>query len=110
MIKSNQEGYVNFLGVAIAVAIGVLLTPLIVGVIEGTRMWQDVVLMVAGFVFAPALIISIVKKTKYPIGTSLPTAIALTAFVVCYITLGLYLAAISTGLATLCWFILVSRR
>ena len=73
-------------------------------------MWQDIVLMVAGFVFAPALVISIVRKVKYPLLTSLPTASALTAFVACYITLGLYLAAISTGLTTLCWYILVFRR
>jgi len=73
-------------------------------------MWQDIVLMVAGFAFAPSLMVSIVRRSKYPLLTSLPTAIALTAFVVCYVTLGLYLAAISTGLAMICWYVLAVRR
>jgi len=72
--------------------------------------WQDFVLMIAGFVFAPSLVFSIVKKVHFPILTSLPTALALTAIVVCYITLGLYLAATSTGLTALCWYILVKNR
>lgn len=75
-----------------------------------TPVWQDTVLMVAGFVFVPALIVSIVRKAKYPLATSLLTAIALTIIVVCYITLGLYLAAWSTGLTTVCWLILALRR
>lgn len=72
--------------------------------------WQDIVLMAAGFVFAPALFVSIVRKVKYPLATSLPTAIALTIFVVCYATLDLFLAAWSTGLTAACWYILVIRR
>jgi len=72
--------------------------------------WQDIALMVGGFIFAPSLIVSIKKRSKYPIGTSLPTAIALTAFVACYVTLGLYLAAISTGLTAICWYILVRNK
>jgi len=66
--------------------------------------------MIAGFVFVPALIVSIVKRTKYPILTSLPTALALTAILVCYITSGFYLGATSTGLTTVCWYILAVRR
>jgi hypothetical protein len=75
-----------------------------------SHIWQDIVLMIAGFIFAPALVVSIIKKTKYPLLTTLPTAIALTACVICYITLGLHLAAISTGLTTVCWYILAARR
>jgi len=73
-------------------------------------MWQDTVLMIAGFAFAPSLVVSIVRGAKYPLLTSLPTAIALTGFVVCYVTLGLYLAALSTGLAAVCWYVLACRR
>lgn len=40
--------------------------------------WQDIAMMIAGFVFTPALLVSIKKKTSYPLGTSLPTALALT--------------------------------
>ena len=68
--------------------------------------WQDIVLMIGGFIFAPSLVISIINHTIIPIGTSLPTALALTAFVVCYITLKLRLAAFGTILTTICWYIL----
>ena len=72
--------------------------------------WQDIVFMIGGLVFAPALLVSIIKTAKYPLATTLPTAISLAAFVVCYITLGLYLAAISTGLTAICWLVLAIRR
>lgn len=72
--------------------------------------WQDVALMIGGFIFAPALIVSIIKKVKLPLITTIPTALVLTMFVICYITLGLHLAAISTTLTAICWFILFFRR
>ena len=72
--------------------------------------WQDVALMITGFVFAPALIVSIAKKAKYPLLTSLPTALALTVSTFTMVTLNLHLAAFSTGLTTICWCILVFRR
>lgn len=68
--------------------------------------WQDYVLMIGGFIFAPSLIVSIVKGTEIPLMTSLPTAIVLTAFVICYISLKLRLAAFATALTALCWYIL----
>ena len=71
------------------------------------HIWQDIVLMVGGFIFAPSLVFSILGHAEIPITTSLPTAIVLTAFVVCYLTLELRLAAISTSLTALCWYILV---
>ena len=42
--------------------------------------WQDIVLMVGGFIFAPSLVFSIVGGADIPIATSLPTALVLTAF------------------------------
>ena len=69
--------------------------------------WQDVVLMIGGFIFAPSLIVSIIEGAKIPILTSIPTAIVLTVFVVCYITLKLRLAALATSLTALCWYIIV---
>ena len=68
--------------------------------------WQDIILMIGGFIFAPSLVISIIQNTHIPIMTSLPTAIVLTAFVGCYLTLKLKLAAIATSLTAVCWFIL----
>ena len=68
--------------------------------------WQDVVLMIGGFIFAPSLVVSIIQETNIPIMTSLPTALVLTVFVGCYITLKLRLAAFATSLTALCWYIL----
>jgi len=72
--------------------------------------WQDLVFMVGGFIFAPALVVSIIKGTKMPATTSLPTAIVLTAYLVCYISLDFWLACISGTLTALCWYILFFRR
>ena len=72
--------------------------------------WQDVVLMIGSFLFAPPLIISVIKKVKYPLYTSLTTAIILSVFVVCYATLNLTLAAISTGIVASCWYLLAIKR
>jgi len=69
--------------------------------------WQDIVFMVGGFIFAPSLIFSIIERADIPLMTSLPTAIVLTAFVVCYATLKLRLAAFATALTAICWYILV---
>jgi len=66
--------------------------------------------MIAGLVFAPALVVSIVRRVRYPLLTSLPTALALTGFVVCYASLGLFLAAVSASLAAVCWYVLAVRR
>jgi len=72
--------------------------------------WQDIVVAVAGLVFAPSLAVSIVKKAKYPLLTSLPTAIALTGITVVYFSYNLYLSVVTTSLTALCWFILALRR
>ena len=72
--------------------------------------WQDVAMMAAGFAFAPALFVSIIKKKSYPLGTTIPTAIALTVLTVCVATLGLKLAAIADGLTAIFWYILIFRR
>ena len=69
-------------------------------------LWQDVVFMIGGFIFAPSLIVSIVKGAVYPIGTSLPTALVLTAFIFCQWTLGLKLTALTTTMTAICWYIL----
>ena len=62
-------------------------------------MWQDWVLMVGGFAFSIALVPSILSKDSKPSKlTSLGTFCALFAFSICYITLGLIMATISTVL------------
>ena len=68
--------------------------------------WQDLMFMIGGFIFAPSLWFSIRGKEKPPIKTSLPTALVLTVFVACYITMSFWMAMVSTTLTALCWYIL----
>ena len=69
--------------------------------------WQDIVLMIGGFVFAPSLVFTIMARTDVPLLTSLPTAIVLLIFAFCMWTLKLRLAAIANLLTSICWFIIV---
>lgn len=68
--------------------------------------WQDIVFMVGGFLFMWALWPSVFGKDKPPASTSLRTGLVLAAFCLCYATLGLWLAFISTLGTTAMWFIL----
>lgn len=72
--------------------------------------WQDLVFMIGGFIFAPSLIFMIRAKGKPPVATSLPTAIVLTGFLVNYATMHFWLAFISTGLTALAWWVLFAQR
>jgi hypothetical protein len=72
--------------------------------------WQDYVLMVGGFIFAPSLIVSIVTGVAIPLATSLTTAIVLTSFVACYLSLKLRLAALATSLTAICWYVIAVMR
>jgi len=72
--------------------------------------WQDLVFMIGGFIFAPSLVFTILGKDKPPIKTSLPTAIVLTVYLVCYISMHFWLALGSTILTAACWYILVYQK
>ena len=72
--------------------------------------WQDIVFTVGSFIFTIALIPAIKSKDKPPIKTSLTTSLVLFAFVVCYVSLGFYVSAISGGLTAICWFILFLQK
>lgn len=69
--------------------------------------WQDIVMMSAGFVFAPSLIASIASGANIPLATSLPTVLALLAITVSTASLRLYLTTIANVLTAICWLILV---
>lgn len=69
--------------------------------------WQDNVLMIGGFVFAPSLIFTIIARTDVPLLTSLPTAIVLFAFMVCMWTLNMRRAAFANLITAICWSIIV---
>ena len=70
----------------------------------------DMVFMVGGFVLAVSLFLSVRRGVRMPTATTLPTAVVLTAFAVCFALLGLYLAVLSTTLTAVCWYILYFRR
>ncbi len=68
--------------------------------------WQDVVLAVGGFGFSVALLPSLFGKDKPAKSSCVATGSILAVFVVCYATLGLWAAAVSTFLTCVCWAIL----
>ena len=72
--------------------------------------WQDVVLMIGGFVFSIALIPSIRGKQKPAKSSCLLTGSALTVYSIVYFTLGLWLACVSGVLTALAWWILLFQR
>ena len=72
--------------------------------------WQDLVFMLGGFIFAPSLLFTIRSKDKPSIKTSLPTALVLTSYLVCYATMHFWLALISTALTAACWYVLFYQK
>lgn len=70
------------------------------------RPWQDWVLTIGGFIFAPSLVFSIADGVIMPISTSLPTALVLTAYLTVYVSLRLWMSLFATSLTALCWYIL----
>ena len=69
--------------------------------------WQDIVFMVGGFIFAPSLVASIINKVHMPLATTLPTAIVLSVFLICYASMKFWLAFTSIILTAICWYILI---
>lgn len=73
--------------------------------------WQDAAFMAGGFIFAPSLVFSALQREgKPPLKTSLPTAIVLSVYLVCYSTMGFWLAFVSTALTAVMWYILSWQR
>lgn len=72
--------------------------------------WQDVVIMVACFSFALALIPSIRGQNKPARSTCAMTIVALTAVAVCFGTLRLYLALASEIVGITAWGILLFQK
>lgn len=74
-------------------------------------MWQDIFLMLVGFALTLTLVPTVLsKKTKPHKMTCLFQAVFLAGIAVTYMTLGLVLAAISAGLNTGAWGILLFQR
>jgi len=72
--------------------------------------WQDQVIALGAGVFIIALIPAIISTNKPPASTSLITAIVLTTYVCCFLTLGLIVSAIFSGGTAICWWILFFQK
>ena len=73
-------------------------------------LWQDVVIMIACFGFAIALIPSIRGKQKPAKSSCLLTFVLLTAIAISFITLGLWLSFIAELTSIIAWGILLFQR
>lgn len=73
-------------------------------------LWQDILIMVGGFVFVIALLPSVFSKGKPAKSTCFMTAAVLSSYVGAFVTLGLFLSAFSTGLTALTWWVLLFQR
>ncbi len=72
--------------------------------------WQDIVLAAGSFVFAVALIPTVLSKEKPPLSTSLLTGITLLVFAVVYATLSLWLSFFSTCITAALWLTIAAQR
>lgn len=72
--------------------------------------WQDILMMVGGFILSIALLPSVLGKDKPAKSSCLITGGILASYVVAMATLGLYLSASATALTTTMWFILLFQR
>ena len=72
--------------------------------------WQDIVIMIACFGFAIALIPSIIGKRKPERSSCAITIILLAAIAICFATLGLWLSMVSEITAIIAWGILLFQR
>jgi len=72
--------------------------------------WQDYVLAIGNWLFAIALIPTIIGKDKPAFSTSIMTSVILTIFAFCYFSLGLKWGAMAMGFGALAWWILTIQR
>lgn len=72
--------------------------------------WQDIVLSVGSWIFTIALIPSVLSKDKPALSTSLMTGTVLAVYVIVYITLSLWMAAVSTFLVAAMWYTLAVQK
>ena len=71
--------------------------------------WQDVVFTLGSFVFIAALIGMARAAVPPPFYSSLSTALVLATFAVCYATLGLPMAFVTTAISSLLWLTLAFK-
>jgi hypothetical protein len=72
--------------------------------------WQDIVLGIGSFIFAVALIPSVMSEHKPALWTSILSFVVLVVFVITYASLSLWYATFSTTLTALLWGILMLQK
>lgn len=72
--------------------------------------WQDLVISIGQFVFIISMIPSILSQYKPDIKTSLPTGLILMVFTISFLSMGMYMASISSFLTSVCWLILFYQK
>ena len=72
--------------------------------------WQDLLIMVGGFVLSISLIPTIRGTSKPPIASSLPIALVLASFALAFGTLGLWASMIAMVVQSTTWWILFAQR
>lgn len=72
--------------------------------------WHDIIFFVGIWIFAIALIPTVISKDKPPIKTSLSTAIVMTIFAVNYFSLTLYLSALTSTVTAGLWYVIAYQK
>lgn len=72
--------------------------------------WQDWVFSVGTWIFVVALIPTIRGKQKPELSTSIVTGSILAVFVITYLSLNLWLSALSNVITSACWFLLAYQK
>jgi hypothetical protein len=72
--------------------------------------WQDIVLTIGQIIFIIALIPAVKHKHKPPFSTSVLNGIVLFCFVIVYLSLSLWFAAITTAVVGVLWLTLAMQK
>ncbi|MDO8583168.1 MAG: hypothetical protein Q7R51_01420 [bacterium] len=73
-------------------------------------LWQDWVLTLGSSIFIIALLPSVLSKNKPALSTSLMTGAVLIVFAIVYLTLFLWISAVTTFLTGGLWFVLAIQK
>ena len=76
---------------------------------EGVVAWQDIVLFIGGFVLAGGIVPAIRGPEKTPFATTLTLVVMLAIFVVVFLTLRLWLTALSVLLQGSLWAVVLAQ-
>lgn len=72
--------------------------------------WQDIVIAIGGWAATFALIPTLLAKEKPALSSSVLTVVILSSFTVCYVTLGMWNASVSTAALTIAWLVLAWQK